>query len=99
MAALFDALNLVYDEREKRGLARFYLTTFLFTLAGIGFLIVAIAGVVVLPVILKFVVLPATAERLLAFVRWPILLATIVVSLPAPPLRQHAVPVHAQSGN
>jgi membrane protein len=81
MAALCDALNVVYDEREKRSLFRFYLTTFLFTLAGIGFVILAIAGVVVLPVILKFVGLPSTTERLLAFVRWPILLATIVVSL------------------
>ena len=32
MAALFDALNVVYDEREKRSLVRFYATTLLFTL-------------------------------------------------------------------
>jgi membrane protein len=81
MAALFDALNVVYDEREKRSLVRFYFTTFLFTLAGIGFVILAIAGVVVLPVMLKFVGLPSTTEWLVAFVRWPILLVTIVVSL------------------
>ena len=37
MAALFDALNVVYDERENAALVRFYATTFLFTLAGIGF--------------------------------------------------------------
>jgi membrane protein len=81
MAALFDALNLVYDEREKRSLVRFYATTFLFTLAGIVFVIVAITGVVILPVMLKFVGLAATTERLLAILRWPVLLATIVVSL------------------
>ena len=28
MSALFDALNVVYDEREKRSLVRFYATTF-----------------------------------------------------------------------
>ena len=44
MAALFDALNVVYDEEEKRSLVRFYATTVLFTLAGIIFVIVAIAG-------------------------------------------------------
>ena len=81
MSALFDALNVVYDEREKRSLIRFYSTTFLFTLAGIGFVILAIAGVVVLPVMSKFVGLPELTERLLSFVRWPILLVTIVVSL------------------
>jgi membrane protein len=81
MAALFDALNVVYDEQEKRSLLRFYCTTFLFTLGAIGFVILAIGGVVVLPVMLKFVGLPAATERLVAFARWPILLVTIVVSL------------------
>ncbi len=81
IAALFDALNLVYDEREKRSLVRFYATTFLFTLAGIAFIILAISGVVVLPLVLKFVGLATTTEALLAILRWPILLVTLVVSL------------------
>ena len=81
MAALFDALNVVYDEREKRSLVRFYATTFLFTLAGIVFVIVAITGVVVLPLMLKFVGLATTTEWLLAILRWPILFVTLVVSL------------------
>lgn len=81
MAALFDALNVVYDEREKRSLVRFYATTLLFTLAGIAFIILAITGVVILPLILKFIGLATTTEWLLAILRWPILLVTIVVSL------------------
>jgi membrane protein len=81
MAALFDALNVVYDEREKRSLVRFYATTFLFTMAGIIFVVIAITGVVVLPLILKFVGLPTTTEWLLATLRWPILFVTIVISL------------------
>ena len=81
MAALFHALNVVYDEREKRSLVRFYATTFLFTLAGIVFVIVAVTGVVVLPLMLKFVGLATTTEWLLAILRWPILFVTIVVSL------------------
>ena len=81
MAALFDALNVVYDEREKRSLARFYATTFLFTIAGIAFIILAIMGVVAVPLILKFVGLASTTERLLTILRWPILLAVIMVGL------------------
>ena len=81
MAALFDALNVVYNEREKRSLVRFYATTILFTLAGIVFVIVAITGVVVLPLVMKFVGLATTTEWLLAILRWPILFITIVVSL------------------
>jgi len=81
MASLFDALNVIYDEREKRSLVRFYATTFLFTLAGILFIILAITGVVVLPLMLKFVGMATATETLLAIVRWPILLVTLVVSL------------------
>ncbi len=83
IAALFDALNVVYDEREKRSMVQFYATTFLFTLAGIIFVVLAIAGVVVLPLILKFVGLATTTEWLLAILRWPLLFVTIVVSLAA----------------
>ncbi len=81
MAALFDALNVVYKEREKRSLARFYAITFLFTLAGILFVIFAITGVVVLPLMLKVVGLASTTEWLLTILRWPILFVAIVVSL------------------
>jgi len=81
IAALFDALNVVYDEREKRSLVHFYATTFLFTIGGIIFVILAIAGVVVLPLILKFVGLATTTEWLLAILRWPLLFVTIVVGL------------------
>jgi membrane protein len=81
MSALFDALNVVYDEREKRSLTQFYATTFLFTIAGICFVIVAIAGVVLLPLVLKFVGLASRTEWLLSVLRWPVLFLTIVVSL------------------
>ena len=81
MAALFDALNVVYDEKEKRSLIQFYATTLLFTIAGIVFVILAITGVIFLPLILKFLGLTATTEGLLAVLRWPILFVTIVASL------------------
>ena len=81
VAALFDALNVVYDEKEKRSVMRFYATTFLFTLVGIGFVVLAISTVVVLPLVLKFVGSTTTTEWLLSILRWPILLVTLVVSL------------------
>jgi membrane protein len=81
MASLFDALNVVYDEKEKRSLVQFYATTLLFTVAGILFVIVAITGVVFLPLVLRVFGLTAATEGLLAILRWPILLVTIVASL------------------
>lgn len=81
VAALFDALNVVYDEREERSLLRFYGTTFLFTLGAVGFIVTAIAGVVVTPIVLNFVGFASLSERLLALLRWPILLGVVVLGL------------------
>jgi uncharacterized BrkB/YihY/UPF0761 family membrane protein len=74
VAALFDALNVVYDEKEKRSVVRFYATTFLFTLAGAAFVILAISGVVLLPLALKLFGSATATEQAIAFLRWPFLL-------------------------
>ena len=81
IAALFDALNVVYDEREKRSLLRFYSITLLFTVAGILFIILTITALILLPFVLQVTGSATPPEWLLAIVRWPILFVTIVVSL------------------
>jgi membrane protein len=81
VAALFDALNVVYDEKEKRSLVRLYGTTLLFTLGGIVFVIVALLGVVAVPIVLNVVGISSMSERMLAVLRWPVLLASLVVAL------------------
>ena len=81
VAALFDALNVVYKEREERTLLRFYGTTFLFTLGAVAFVLCAIGGVVVLPLALAFVGASTSAERLLTLLRWPVLLVVVVLGL------------------
>ena len=81
VAALFDALNVVYDEKEKRSVVRFYATTFLFTLAGAAFVILAISGVVLLPLALKLFGSATATEQAIAFLRWPFLLVAVMVSL------------------
>lgn len=81
VAALFDALNVVYKEREGRSLLRFYGTTFLFTLGAVAFVLCAIGGVVVLPLVLTFVGVSTSAERLLSLLRWPVLLVVVVLAL------------------
>nr|WP_270937247.1 YihY/virulence factor BrkB family protein [Roseomonas sp. MO-31] len=81
VAALFDALNVVYKERERRSLLRFYGTTFLFTLGGVLFVLTAVAAVVVLPVAFGLLGLATQAERLIALLRWPVLLLAIMLAL------------------
>ena len=81
MAALFDALNVVYNEREKRNIVQLYATTFLFTLAGILFVILALTGLVIVPLALKFIGFAAATEALISILRWPALLVTVGASL------------------
>ena len=79
VAALFDALNVIYREREKRSLVHVYATTFLFTLSG-AFVAVAATGMVVgVPIVLNQIGWGARTDTLLRIVRWPALL--ILVSL------------------
>ena len=81
IVALFDALNVVYNEREARHPVRLYATTFAFTLAGVVFTVLALTGVVALPIILRYVGMTSQTEWLLTAARWPVLLLTITGSL------------------
>jgi membrane protein len=83
VSAIFDALNIVNGEREKRGLFRFYLTTLTFTLASIAFILLAIAVVVLLPVVLNFIPLPGGTDLLVKIARWPILFVLTALALAA----------------
>ncbi len=77
VAALFDALNVVYGEKEKRSLVRFYFTSFLFTIGMISVVMVAIGAVVVAPIVFTFMGIVTPAEQFLAVLRWPVLLVVV----------------------
>lgn len=79
--ATFDTLNIVYEEEEKRGFVWRTLITLCFTLGAILFMLLAMAAVVVLPVVLNFVGLGSAAEWLLRIARWPLLLLAITLLL------------------
>lgn len=79
--ALFDALNVVYEEEEKRGIVEFTLVTLAFTLGFILFAVIAMTGVVVLPVVLNFLGLGTALDWLLRLARWPVLLAMVALVL------------------
>ncbi len=81
MKAVFDALNIVYDEEEKRSFIKLNLMSLSFTLGAIFFILLAIASIVVLPIVLDFMGLGQGTEWLLALARWPILLIGVVAGL------------------
>lgn len=81
VSALFDALNIVYEEKEKRGLFRYYISTLTFTMGALIFALVAIAMVVAMPVVLNFIPLPGGTDLFVKIVRWPILFVLVALAM------------------
>jgi membrane protein len=79
--AIIDALNVVYDEKEKRGFIKLNLVSLAFTVAGILAILLAIGTVVVFPLVLGYIGLGSLSETLLSLLRWPVLLGLIIVGL------------------
>jgi membrane protein len=81
MKAIIDALNVVYEETEKRGFFTLNLVSLAFTLGAVVAVLVAIGAVVVVPLLLDRVGLGAFTERLIDFGRWPALIITVLLGL------------------
>lgn len=81
MKAIMDALNVVYEEKEKRGFIKLNLVSLAFTLAAIAFALLALGAVVALPLFLSHFGLSSITDALFRFARWPILLALVILSL------------------
>lgn len=80
-SALFDALNVVYGEKEKRSYLRLYATTLATTLASVIFVIAALTGVVILPVIWNLVGFVTPVQSFLSVARWPALFVFVTAGL------------------
>jgi membrane protein len=81
MKAMFDALNVAYDEEEKRGFIALNLRSLTFTFGAILFILLALGGIVVVPIVLEFFGLGEAVEWILWIARWPVLLLIIVLGL------------------
>jgi membrane protein len=78
--ALFEGLNVAYEEREKRGFFKLNLISLVFTIATLAFVMLAMTAMVGAPVALQFFHLDAKS-RLLAAMRWPLLLVVVIAGL------------------
>jgi membrane protein len=81
MKSIFDALNLVYSEPEKRGFFKLNAASLLFTVSAILFLLIALGAVVVLPVILGFIGLGDVGDIIVRVARWPALFVLASLAL------------------
>ena len=78
---LFDALNVVYHEKEKRGFIYRTFLTLGFTLGALIFIILAMSAVVIVPIVLSFFGLGDWGTTLIAALRWPVLLLILTFFL------------------
>ena len=81
MKSLFDTLNIVYGEHEKRGFVKLNAISLSFTVAAIAFVLVALGAVVAVPVILNYVWLSDVAEIVIRWARWPALFVAVALAL------------------
>ena len=83
MKAIIDALNVVYDEKEKRSFVKLNLLSLLFTLVAILSLMIALAAVVIAPIIFSVIGLSSFFSLAIVVLRWPLLLVLAAVALAA----------------
>ncbi|RYD82153.1 MAG: YihY/virulence factor BrkB family protein [Verrucomicrobiaceae bacterium] len=92
--AIFEAMNVAYDEDEKRGFFVLNLTALLFTFAGVLGALFMLACVLGTPVILGFAGLGTSTDWLVQIVAYVLLAAVLFVGLAVlyrfGPSRQHA---------
>jgi membrane protein len=81
MKSLFDALNLVYNEPEKRSFVWLNVISLSFTVLTILFALVAMGAMVIVPVALNFLGLGGSTELIFKIARWPALLIVVTLAL------------------
>jgi membrane protein len=81
MKAIFDALNVIYEEDEKRSFVMLNLVSLAFTLGAIVAALLALAAVVVFPLVLALFGIERINPLLISLLRWPLLFLMIVLGL------------------
>jgi membrane protein len=81
MKSLFDTLNIVHGEEERRGFVKLNALSLGFTVGGIVFILAALSAIVVIPVILNYVGLSDAGDLLLRVGRWPAMYLILAFAL------------------
>src|SRR3954463_13074941 len=81
MKAMIDAINVAYEEEEKRGFFKLNAVSLAFTFGGLVAILFAIGCVVALPIVLNTIGLGSFREALLRIWRWPALILLMLLGL------------------
>ncbi|MEY4640112.1 MAG: hypothetical protein RLZZ227_106 [Pseudomonadota bacterium] len=80
-AALFEGLNIAYNETEKRHFIKLKLTTLAFTLAGFIAAILCLILIVGISAVIERLGLAGWQQTVIALVRWPVLALVFIAAL------------------
>lgn len=79
--AIIEALNIAYEEREKRSFIHLTVVSFAFTIGGMLVTAVMLIAVAVVPAVLAVFNFGGMGDLLLRLLRWPVLLLLVAVAL------------------
>ncbi|MGX4807037.1 YihY/virulence factor BrkB family protein [Bradyrhizobium guangdongense] len=79
--AIFDALNVAYEEREKRSFIKLNMVSLAFTVGGIVALLLMVGAVVAFPLALDHLGMAPESKLIVALARWPLLFLILLVAL------------------
>jgi membrane protein len=79
--ALFDAINVAYGAQEERSFFKLNLISLAFTACAIGFILLALGSIVVLPISFHYLGLDTALEQVLRLGRWPLIWLVVALGL------------------
>ena len=80
-SALFQGINIAYDQVDNRGIIKKNLLTLIFTLAGLVIGLLSLLIVIFFPILIDDIGLPTQIERMLTWLRWVILGCILIFTL------------------
>ena len=83
MKALLSALNVAFFQKETRSFVRLNLVAMSFTLGGLVLLMLMLGAIAVIPILLAWLPISGGGERLVSFIRWPIMFFVLITALAA----------------
>lgn len=81
MKAIIMALNIAYNEQEKRSFLKLNLIAFLLTLASVILMVFMLSFVVAVPVLLRYIPLGDYISIFLKLLRWPVVVVILSMAL------------------
>jgi membrane protein len=81
MKGLFDTLNIVHGEGEKRGFVKLNAISLCFTIGGVLFVIAALGSIVVVPLVLDYLGYSDRSDLMLRAGRWPAMFLVLTLAL------------------